>query len=321
MNPQVSIIVPNYNHHKYLDKRLGSIFNQTYQNFEVLILDDCSTDKSKEILDGYKTNPKVKSIIFNEKNSGTSYKQWYKGIEYASGELIWIAETDDYADYRFLETLTKFFEDPDVALVYCNSNYVYEDRIENIDSSLTNTHTVFSGNQFIKSKLIFRNHIYNASMVIFRRSRYEYVKNNGYSMLRLCGDWLLWTQIIRNNKLVQVHDKLNYFRQHNFNTTSRYSKQGLDIIEGLLVLDEGRSLFAKDERAVIYSNLFSFYNELKSSYNLKTKLLVHLSILRNDWKLTVYMLNKQIRRIARQLINLTRMKFKKHNLDVNQNIQ
>ena len=51
--PQVSVIVPNYNHAPYLRQRLDSIFNQNFQDFEVIILDDCSTDNSKEIIEEY----------------------------------------------------------------------------------------------------------------------------------------------------------------------------------------------------------------------------------------------------------------------------
>lgn len=57
--PKKSIIVPNYNHAKYLPKRLDSIVNQTFQNFEVILLDDCSTDNSLEIIEEYAKGPRV----------------------------------------------------------------------------------------------------------------------------------------------------------------------------------------------------------------------------------------------------------------------
>ena len=57
--PFISIIIPNYNHAPYLTERIESVLNQTYQNFEVIILDDCSTDNSREIIEKYANNPKV----------------------------------------------------------------------------------------------------------------------------------------------------------------------------------------------------------------------------------------------------------------------
>lgn len=70
--PKVSVIIPNYNHSSYLKERIDSILNQTFQNFEVIILDDCSTDNSKEIIELYRDHTKVSHIVYNEKNSGST---------------------------------------------------------------------------------------------------------------------------------------------------------------------------------------------------------------------------------------------------------
>ena len=59
MNPKVSVIVPNYNHSRYLNVRIDSILSQTFQDFELIILDDCSTDNSKEIIDAYSNDNHV----------------------------------------------------------------------------------------------------------------------------------------------------------------------------------------------------------------------------------------------------------------------
>ena len=105
MNPKVSVIVPNYNHASYLKQRIDSILNQTFQDFEVIILDDCSTDNSLEVLSHYKNHNKVSHCVFNDTNSGSTFKQWDKGIQLAKGEWIWIAESDDWAEPEFLETI------------------------------------------------------------------------------------------------------------------------------------------------------------------------------------------------------------------------
>src|SRR5260370_33694300 len=123
----VSVIVPNYNHARYLHKRIDSVLGQTYQDFELILLDDCSTDHSRDILSPYGTNPRVR-IEFNEKNSGSTFKQWNKGVRMANGKYIWIAESDDYADKRLLERLVETLEGNEkMVFAFCRSWRVTED--------------------------------------------------------------------------------------------------------------------------------------------------------------------------------------------------
>ena len=67
MSPLVSVIIPSYNHEKFLKERIDSVLNQTFQDFELIILDDLSPDNSREIIESYRAHPKVSHIIFNEK--------------------------------------------------------------------------------------------------------------------------------------------------------------------------------------------------------------------------------------------------------------
>ena len=87
----LSVIIPNYCHARYLKERIESILAQSYQDFELIILDDCSTDNSREIIEQYRSNPRVKHIVYNEQNSGSPFVQWQRGFTLASGEYIWIA--------------------------------------------------------------------------------------------------------------------------------------------------------------------------------------------------------------------------------------
>ena len=89
--PLVSVIIPNYNHARFLDERIKSVLGQTYQNIEVIILDDCSTDNSREVIEKYRSNPKVTKIVYNEKNTGKPFQQWNKGMELAAGNIIWLS--------------------------------------------------------------------------------------------------------------------------------------------------------------------------------------------------------------------------------------
>lgn len=219
--PKVSVIVPNYNYSKYLPQRLESILNQTYQDFEVIILDDCSTDNSKEVIERYRRHPKVSRIIYNEVNSGSPFLQWEKGIEMAQGEYIWIAEADDVAAPTLIEELIKPLDaDPQIRLSMAMSTIIdsdgkdiyhkmnYEQRIEDGQT------LVFDGNSYIVENLLERNNIYNASMLLFRRDAALNNTRREHLQMRYVGDWLYWIGIISDGKLAEVHKRLNYFRRH-----------------------------------------------------------------------------------------------------------
>ena len=120
---KVSVIIPNYNYAKYLKKRVKVIEKQTYPIYELIILDDCSTDNSREVIEKLAKKYDIK-MIFNEENSGCVFKQWQKGIEAATGDLIWIAEADDQADKKFLEKMVPCFNDKDVILAFADSKQI-----------------------------------------------------------------------------------------------------------------------------------------------------------------------------------------------------
>ena len=94
--PKVSVIVPNYNHSPYLKERLRTVFEQILRPHEIVFLDDASTDKSVGIARHLASgSPAPFRLVVNEKNSGKTFRQWLKGISLASGDLIWIAESDE----------------------------------------------------------------------------------------------------------------------------------------------------------------------------------------------------------------------------------
>ncbi|MEY3049953.1 MAG: hypothetical protein RL365_1991, partial [Bacteroidota bacterium] len=121
-NPLVSVIIPNYNHAPYLQERIDSVLNQTYRDFEVIVLDDCSSDNSREIIERYRGYEKISHIEYNSVNSGSTFKQWQKGLVFAKGEWIWIAESDDVAHPDFLLKCLSSVQELD--LVFCKSTII-----------------------------------------------------------------------------------------------------------------------------------------------------------------------------------------------------
>jgi glycosyltransferase involved in cell wall biosynthesis len=225
LQPKVSVIIPNYNHAPYLIERIESVLNQTYQEFEVIILDDCSTDNSREIIEQYRNHPKVSQIVYNETNSGSTFKQWQRGIELAKGEWIWIAESDDWCEPTLLGNLIKpVISNENVVLSYCGSIAYFNDSILYI-SNVKYFNKIHNGLSFIKERMIKSNNIVNASMVIFSKHAANTIANN-FSNLKFCGDWYFWICIAEKGLVYECGKVLNYFRKHDKDVT------GISLIEG-----------------------------------------------------------------------------------------
>lgn len=216
--PLVSVIIPGYNHAPFLRTRIDGVLAQTYNNIEVIMLDDCSTDNSAEIMLSYKENEKVSHIVINDKNTGNTFKQWEKGISLAKGEYVWIAESDDDASPDFLALLMeKMLRSPDSALAFCRSQMIDSDgkplNYSWDEPKRYNGTGIYDGKTFSLHRMVFKNLLYNASMIVFRK-RYYYNINNVYQMYRHSGDWLFWFEMCMQGAVCEVPEVLNRFRQH-----------------------------------------------------------------------------------------------------------
>jgi glycosyltransferase involved in cell wall biosynthesis len=242
--PKVSVVVPNYNHASFLPKRIESVFGQRFQDFELILLDDCSTDESRSILRGYASEPRVR-VEFSEANSGSPFKQWNRGVRLAQGEYVWIAESDDYADDGLLERLVAVLDaEPQVVFVNCRSWRVHADgRIDGYaDSDLLDLDRDKWANDFdadgreeCSNYFVRFNSVFNTSSVLFRRVVYEQVGGADESF-RYCGDWKLWAAMALQGRVAHIKEPLNYYRVHSTNVTEESKRQGLAAAEYLRVI-------------------------------------------------------------------------------------
>lgn len=240
MNPTVSIILPNYNHCSYLKQRIDSILHQSYQDYELIILDDKSTDESLEVIRTYSRHPCVAQVIVNAENTGNTFMQWEKGFSLAKGKYIWIAESDDYSHPDFLKQCVKELDkSPRSAFAYTGSFLVdaksrpypgEHDFFNYFD--LLRSSVRYSGRGFVHRKMLQRNGVYNASMVVFRKS---FLKNLSpvYQTFRWCGDWIFWSELAMQGEVIRINRKLNYYRQHTNKVTYRSVKDRTYIGETL----------------------------------------------------------------------------------------
>lgn len=116
--PLISVIMPAYNCELYINQAIDSILNQTYQSFELLICDDCSTDSTREVVDKYRSIDQRIKIFHNDKNLGELQTR-NKLLNISNGMLIAFQDADDYSDNRRLELQAKTLTDNDLAMVGC----------------------------------------------------------------------------------------------------------------------------------------------------------------------------------------------------------
>jgi glycosyltransferase involved in cell wall biosynthesis len=227
--PQVSIIIPNYNHGKFLKQRIDSVLNQTFQDFELIILDDFSSDNSKNIIEEYRNNNKISHIIYNDINSGSTFRQWQKGIELTTGQYIWIAESDDWCEPTLLENLVTGLSSDNCIVAFCQSYCTDGSKISWVSQS-PYLSEYREGKDFVKSMMIMGNSIFNASMVVWRKSAFEKISNT-FMEFQFCGDWLFWIELCMQGDVFITGKALNYFRKHNQDISGKAYKTGYNFFE------------------------------------------------------------------------------------------
>lgn len=234
--PLVSVVIPNFNHARYLDERITSVLNQTYKKIEVIILDDCSDDESVSIIEKYRNEEKVAHIIIFDTNSGSTFRQWQKGVRLAKGEWIWIAESDDYCEPTLLENLMKG-QQPQCTLAFCQSITFDSDGIIRGVTSFPVLNSTLKGKEFVDQYMLFWNKITNASMCIFRKEAFLKV-DDSFMNYSFCGDWLLWVQIALQGEVYICGKVLNYFRKHSNDVSGRAYRNGLFYTEYFTLLND-----------------------------------------------------------------------------------
>ena len=119
-NGLVSIIMPSYNTAKYITNSIESVLNQTYKNWELIIIDDCSTDNTDEIIKKYNSENRIK-YIKNEKNSGAAISR-NRGLKEAKGKWIAFLDSDDLWNEEKLEKQIRFMLDNNYAFTFTDYN-------------------------------------------------------------------------------------------------------------------------------------------------------------------------------------------------------
>lgn len=314
--PKISVIVPNYNHARFLRRRMNSILTQTVQDFELILLDDCSTDESRSILREYSSDPRAR-LQFNDQNSGSPFKQWNKGVRMAEGEYVWIAESDDFGGERLLERLVGALDaEPEVAYAYCLSWGIngedqtdgFADRyLQHLSTDRWRSDFIVDGREECRRYFIRANVVPNASAVVFRKRVYEKV-GGADEDYRICGDWKLWASMALTGKVAYFGEPLNFFRFHNASVRNAGTYQGRDVAEYLKVIRWLLDQITPSDEVLEAMYIFEARRWVPAIMSMHVPLRLKLSILQNAFAVDPH----PLRRMIRPALETVRLKYSRH---------
>ena len=206
-HPKISIIIPSYNNAKYLREAVGSALKQTYKNIEVIIIDDGSTDNSREVAESFR-DPRI--IYLWQENEGPAGAR-NKGIEKTKGEYVAFLDSDDLWEKDKLKKQLDFMEkNPETGMLGTASR-------EMTDDGKIRGREVFPEENKILQKILIRYNPFIQSSVMARR---EVFKRVGLydRRFRESEDYELWLRIAADYKIGNLKEPL---------TIKRYKREGL----------------------------------------------------------------------------------------------
>lgn len=261
MNPKISVIMPVYNSAKYLQESVQSILDQTFNDFELLLINDCSTDNSLSLMYDLQKKDNRIVIINQETNSGPAVAR-NVGLDKARGEYIAIMDSDDIAiKTRFEEQIT-VFKDPKIGI--CGSWYTeFGENLKN--------HLVKSPIQPNAIKIAFLTYdCLGNSTVMFRKNILEGFRFNLNYIV--CEDYNFWCELLLKTSCSIIPKSLVQYRVHS-GGISKMKIEKIEAFDKIIKLDFYKKAFKIDiptVEEINYFNLFNFKKKLNDTEIIKT---------------------------------------------------
>ena len=265
---KVSIIVPVYNVEIYLENCINSLIRQSYENIEIILINDGSTDKSLDICNSYKSKDN-RIFVLSQPNSGVSYAR-NLGLKSATGEYILFVDSDDFVNENFVQKMVESMENVDMTICAYLENY----KNDNIEHRIIENETVIDNVSAINkmfNRTYYGGYIWNK---IFRKSIIEKNKIEFDSNIHMCEDLLFVSKYMCKCKLIKVIPDLLY----NYR------------------MRESSAVWNKKNKK--YESLFISYNEL---YILHEQNNIKLDYLKYEILNSIYSNNIKIKSIKKYL--------------------
>jgi len=278
---KISIIMSVYNDEKYLSESIESILNQTYKNYEFIILNDGSTDNSKNIIVKYK---KIDSrIIFIDGIKEGLTKKLNKGIKISTGNFIARQDSDDISHENRLESQINFFKiNQDYALCATFAEIINEK-----NKIIKRSKSVFQNNK-IKEKLKYSNIIIHPSVMVNK----IVIKNFFYDeRFVVSQDYELWTRIARDYKCYIIPKYLIKNRRHKLNISKKSSilqEKNSIIISFLYSFNLQLPSINITDVSLSFNELIAFYNKKNEIYEEDLKIRRYVYLYKTESFLSIF---------------------------------
>jgi glycosyltransferase involved in cell wall biosynthesis len=230
-SPKVSVLVPSYNHGRYIRERIDSILNQTYGHIELIVIDDCSDDDSHTVISDLQALHGFR-YLHNERNSGTPFAAWEHICKLATGDYIWVCESDDVAEPAFVETaVASLMAKPDAVMFY-SSSLIINEASQVIGHTDSYFHDIWKESRWdadfsadgLDELLRFQLRgqiVPNMSSALFTADAFRAAFTPFLKRLRLTGDWLFVGNVLKQGGVVFAHQALSRFRKHEITSRVR----------------------------------------------------------------------------------------------------
>ncbi len=216
--PLLSIIIPTYNAEKFISQAIQSILDQTYNNFELIIINDGSTDKTKIIIESF--NDKRIRYFENEKNSGIVFSR-NKGLKLAQGEYIGMLDADDIAyPEKFEEQINFLEQNKDFGMLGSWANFIDEEGV-----GLAGNWKLKATPEMIPAIMLFKNYFLQSAVIYRKQCINQYSFRKGFDILE---DYLIWMEIIRKHKVWNLQKYLIKYRVHGGGVTKMHQEEKLE---------------------------------------------------------------------------------------------
>jgi glycosyltransferase involved in cell wall biosynthesis len=221
MPPRVSFVIASYNYARYVGQTIESLLAQTFEDLEIIVIDDCSADNSRDVLQRFANEPRVR-LVFHDQNQG-NIRTYNEGLAMARGEFIGVVGSDDYAIRvdAVARQVAVFDANPNVGFVYAAHTYVDENN---------KSFRVFQpwSADYVRDGLVefrdlaFRNYVPHTGTLV-RRICHEQLGDYDLGLPH-AGDWELWLRIAGRYQVGYVADTLYAYRIHGGNmSVARHS--------------------------------------------------------------------------------------------------